>query len=161
MLLISLICHTPIVSRGHPFTLWPFSVSWQWKNIKTGIGMTNWWYWSKYLPNGIVKWLLVKPWTSSIGRCEHYCTTALWWPSNNQQSGWSFSSLCCWLLPWGLLGQDGGSSCLMAASRGFWCSTGHTASANVLHIASMHLHGHCKSLRWRYICSLLPPFLFD
>ncbi len=38
-------------------------------------------YWSKCLPNGGIQWLLVKPWTSSIGRCVRYCTAALQWPS--------------------------------------------------------------------------------
>ncbi len=36
---------------------------------------------SKYLPNGGVQWLLVKPWTPSIGRCMQHCTGASSWPS--------------------------------------------------------------------------------
>jgi hypothetical protein len=56
----------------------------------------------------------------------------------------------------------GMSSCLMAASRGFQCSPGHAALDNVLqHIASMRPHGHQNGPRWRYICLLLLPFLFD
>ncbi len=29
---------------------------------------------SKYLPDGGVQWLLVKPWTPSIGQCTRHCT---------------------------------------------------------------------------------------
>jgi hypothetical protein len=38
-------------------------------------------YWSECSPNGGIQWLLVKPWTSSIGQCARYCTAALQWPS--------------------------------------------------------------------------------
>jgi hypothetical protein len=37
------------------------------KTQKSGVGMTDCSYWSKYLPNGGAQWLLVKPWTSYIG----------------------------------------------------------------------------------------------
>ena len=47
----------------------------------TGVGMSLLCYWSECLPNGGIQWLLVKPWTSSIGRCARYCTAASWWPS--------------------------------------------------------------------------------
>jgi hypothetical protein len=33
-------------------------------------------YWLQYLPNGGIQWLLVKPWTSSIGQYARYCTGA-------------------------------------------------------------------------------------
>ncbi len=43
---------------------------WQWKTSeKTGIAMSLLWYWPQPLPTGGIQWLLVKPWTSSIGRC--------------------------------------------------------------------------------------------
>jgi hypothetical protein len=43
---------------------------------KPGVGMTNYSYWRKYSPDGSTQWLLVKPWTSSIGQCTRYCTIA-------------------------------------------------------------------------------------
>ncbi len=68
MLPISSICHTLIVIRGHPFALCSFSMSWSWKHSKiTCVSMTDCSHWSKYLPNGGIQELLVKPWTSSIG----------------------------------------------------------------------------------------------
>ncbi len=78
---LSLTHQTPFVSRGHPFTLLPFSMCWGWKKTqKNNVGMSNWCYWSKCLPNGSIQWLLVvKPWTSSIGRCAWYCISALPW----------------------------------------------------------------------------------
>jgi hypothetical protein len=30
----------------------------------------------QYLPNGGIQWLLPKPWTSFIGQCAWYCTSA-------------------------------------------------------------------------------------
>jgi hypothetical protein len=47
------------------------------KNIKnTGVGMSDGFYWPQNLPDDRVQWLLVKPWTSSIGQCAWYCTGA-------------------------------------------------------------------------------------
>jgi hypothetical protein len=48
---------------------------------RNGVVMTDYIYWSKYSPDGRVQWFLVKPWTSSIGRCMWYCTGALPQPS--------------------------------------------------------------------------------
>ena len=48
---------------------------WRWKTSeKNNVGMSDWFYWSKCLPNpnGGIQWLLVKPWTSSIGQCVRY-----------------------------------------------------------------------------------------
>jgi hypothetical protein len=43
---------------------------------KTGIGMNNYMYLRENSPDGGIQWLLVKPWTSSIGRCTQYHTGA-------------------------------------------------------------------------------------
>jgi hypothetical protein len=40
---------------------------------KNVLAMSDSYYWTKYLPNGGVQWLLVKPWTSSSGKCAQYC----------------------------------------------------------------------------------------
>ncbi len=38
-------------------------------------------YWTKYLPDGGIQWLLVKPWTSFIKQCAWLSTGTLPWPS--------------------------------------------------------------------------------
>ena len=60
MLLISLICHTPIVIRGYPCALWPFLTIWRWKTSnETGFGMSPLCYRRKCSPKGGIQWLLV------------------------------------------------------------------------------------------------------
>jgi hypothetical protein len=65
----------------------------------------------------------------------------------------------CLLLPWRLLGRYRASSCLMAASSGFWGSPRNAASGNAICIASTCSHGHQNGLQWRCICFLPPLFL--
>jgi hypothetical protein len=53
-----------------------------------------------------------------------------------------YLSSFCLLLPWRPMGQYGASSCLMAASSGFWSSPGHAALGNALGVAPADRHGH-------------------
>ncbi len=55
-----LMCHTPSVKMGLDVTPSPDLTSWPWKKThKNNVAMFNWYYWSKYSPNGGVQWLLV------------------------------------------------------------------------------------------------------
>ncbi len=72
------------------------------------------------------------------------CTPASGWPSKWPAKWVHFALMFCWLSPWWLQGQYGASSCLMAASSGFWWSPGHAESGNALRIAPMRPRGHHK-----------------
>jgi hypothetical protein len=48
---------------------------------KTAVAISDLYYRTLYSSDGGVQWLLVKPWTSSIGQCTRYCTGALPQPS--------------------------------------------------------------------------------
>ena len=96
------------------------------KNIgKTSVGMSNWCYQSKCSPDGAIQWLLVKPWTSSIGRCARYCTAASQWPSKRPALLVYLLIVVCLSVAWRMLGQYGASSHLMPASTGFQSSPEH------------------------------------
>ncbi len=124
------------------------------KSTKHGVCMTNCYFWLQHLPVGGMQWLLVKPWTSSIGQCTWYCPTHRHDNRNGQQSGCKFLSLFSLLLPWRPLGQYGASSCLMAASSSFQYSPGHAALGNALcSIAPADHHGHQNSRQTKYIWS--------
>ena len=123
-------------------------------------------YCCKYLPNGGIQWLLVKPWTFSTGQCVRYHTTASRWPSERPAKAVCFIIAVClsvaWLserpakvvcfiivvclfvclLPCWLPGQYGASSCPMGASRGFWYSPGHAALGDTCGVAPTPPHGH-------------------
>jgi hypothetical protein len=122
---------------------------------KTSVCVTNCMYWPQYLPNGVVQRLLPKPWTSSIGQCAQYCTSApprsSKWPAKLVH----FLLLFCLLLPWQPLGQYGASICLMAASSGSRSSPGHAALSNVICIAPAHRRGHQNGQQRSGICLLL------
>jgi hypothetical protein len=62
------------------------------------------------------------------------------------------------MLPWRLLGQYGVSNPPMAASRGFWSSSGHAALGDSVCIAPAHRHGHRNGHQWRGIHFLPPLF---
>jgi hypothetical protein len=59
----------------------PFFTSLMMKNMKNGVCLTGCYYHLQYSPNSGVQWLLVMPWTFSIGQYAGYCTGALPWPS--------------------------------------------------------------------------------
>ena len=72
----------------------------------------------------------------------------------------------CWLMlcllwPWQPLGQYGASRRPMAASSGFRYCPWHPPGGNALGIALSYCHGYRNCQQWRYICSSLPPLLFD
>jgi hypothetical protein len=69
--------------------------------------------------------------------------------------GGTFCISFCWLLPWCPPGQYGASSCLMAASSGFWWSSGYATLGDALRIALAHHHGHHNGPRRR--CFFSPP----
>ncbi len=157
---VSLICNTPIKVSPNQVKIAPAPET---SSLKTGQifcdGMTDYSYWSKHSPNGGIQWLLVKPWTISIGGCAQWRTP----PSGDacsdlpvhchghkivQQSRCIFTLLFCLLLPWRPLRQYWASSCQMAASSGFQYSPWHAASG----IAPAHSHGYQNDLRRRHIC---------
>jgi hypothetical protein len=153
VLLISLICHTPIVIRGYPFALW-------W-NIpqKMGVGMSHWYYWSNCLPERLVAFRKAMNLPHQAMCADS--TSARPQPSKQPAKWVHFILMSCLLLSWWRPGQYQASSCLMVASNGSRCSPGHAALGYVLHIALMHLRGHQNGQWWRYICSSFSPFLFD
>ena len=107
-------------------------------------------YRSECSPDGGIQWLLVKPWSSSIGRCTRYRTDG----HRNGQLCWCI----CWLLfvcllPWRTLGRYGASSRPMPASGGFWSSPGHAALGDAVWIAPAHCRGHRNGRRTRCIRS--------
>jgi hypothetical protein len=129
------------------------------KNLKkTGVPVTNCNYWPQYLPNGGVQWLLPKPWTSSIGRCVQYCTSAPPRPSKLPANLVHFLLLFHLLLLWQLLRQYGEISLPMAASSGFQGSPVHAALGDAVCITPAHCHGHQNDWRMRYIRLSLPTF---
>ncbi len=82
-LLFCLIYYTPIKNRCLSVD-WPATFFYELtmkKLKKTSVCMSDGFYRPHYLPNGGIQWLLVKPWTSSIGRCARLHTVALPWPS--------------------------------------------------------------------------------
>ncbi len=130
------------------------------KTEKNGICVTNCIYCPQYLPDGGIQWLLVKPWTSSVGRCMRYCTSAPPRPSKWPPVLVHLLIVVVCLLPWWPPGQYGASSHPMAASRGFRCSPGYAASDDAVCIAPAHCHGYHNGGQQRYICLPPPHFLF-
>jgi hypothetical protein len=127
--------------------------------LKSGVGVSDWCYWSECSPNGGIQWVLRKPRTSSIGRCVQYSTAASRWPSKWSAKWTHFASSFCLLLPWRPPGRYGASSHLMVAFSGFYESTGPPPSVDVRGIAPSHRHGYRNGLWWRCFCSLSPNFL--
>ncbi len=110
---------------------------------KTGVCVSNGFYWPQYSPNGGVQWLLPKPWTPSIGWCVRYGTGA-----PQQPSKWPAELIHCLLLfalllPWLPLRRYGASSAL----------------GNTVCTAPTRLHGHWNGPLWRCIRFLPPLFL--
>ena len=109
--------------------------------LKSGVGVSDWCYWSECSPNGGIQWVLRKPRTSSIGRCVQYSTAASRWPSKWSAKWTHFASSFCLLLPWRPPGRYGASSHPMVAFSGLYESTGPSI-------------GWCA----RY-CTVAPPWL--
>jgi hypothetical protein len=100
------------------------------KSTKIGVGMTECSYWSKYLPNGGVQWLLVKPWTSSIGRCVWYCTGAPPRPSKMASKVGAFFLCCCVSCRAG--GRWGNTEQVVAW---WWCLEAYGVALDMWHLA--------------------------
>ena len=127
---------------------------------RRGVGMSGWCHWRKCSPNGVIQWLLEKPWTSSIGQCVWYLNGTPPWPSKWPAKLVHLSSMFCLLSPWRPPGQYGVSSCPMAVSSGFQCSHGHATLGDVVYITPLHRHGYQNDPRQMHICFPPPPFLF-
>jgi hypothetical protein len=89
--------------------------------------MTNCCYWPQYSPDGGVQWLLVKPWTLHWVMCTVMYRRIAMAIKTASKVGVCFSCHFICSCTWRLLEQYGASSCLMAASSGFWGSPRHAA----------------------------------
>ncbi len=162
MLLISLICHTPIVIRGYLCGFVTFSMIWQWKTSEKPVLVCPIdGYQSKCLPDGGIQWLLVKPWPPPLDDVRGIVPPHRNGHQNGPQSRCIYSLLCGWLSPWRSQERYGASSCPVAASSGSRYGPGHHSLGDATWIASMPLHGHQNCLQWRCICLLPPPFSFS
>ena len=130
---------------------------------KSGLGMTNWCYWSECLPNGGVSWLLWKPWIFSTGQCAWYSTGA---PprSSKQPAKLTLTHIhhcfvcCC----------PGGRQANMEQVSARWrrpvaygviaLDMLHQAMPHVLLLPQRPPHDHQNGARQRHSC--LPPSIF-
>ena len=119
MLLISLICHTPIVIRGQhvnwrSFSRWNVRITRRWhvRLVLSERVLTRW----RKLQTSSIRWctwyrIVVSRWPSKRpAKCVHYVASSFWW-----------------LFPWWPPGQYRASSHPMAASSGFQWSPGGNA----------------------------------
>ncbi len=114
---------------------------------------------TQYLPNGSIQWLLVKPWTSSIGWCGQYCSGALPRPSKmaSKVGAWY---CCCFVCC--CPGSGWGNTERVVAwwrhpeASGVALDMSH--QHDVLCIAPAHLQDLQNGLQWRYILMSLSIF---
>ncbi len=152
MLLISLICHTPIVIRGQHVNWSPFSrwnrrnnQRWRVRSMLSERVLARWWHLVAFMKaTNLLHWVM---WAVSYRRIA----TAI---KMTSKGGGHFAH-CCVALAWLPLGRYGASSNPMAEFSGFYESPGPSSSGNLLCISPAHRDGHRNGLRRRCICS--PP----
>ncbi len=148
-------CHTPIVIRDLDVTSIPFVASWRWKNSReTGVLVTDCNYWPQYLPDGGDQWFQLKPWTTSIGQCARYCTSASAQLSKRLAIMIHFLLLYRLMLSWQPLGQYDVNTHSVAASSGFQVSHGPPPLGDARSIVSAHQLSRPNGLHQRCIWSL-------
>jgi len=155
VLLISLICHTPIVIRGQhvnwsPISRWDVRNNRRWRDpfVILERVLARWWCLVTFMKA-----------MNLLHRAMHavlYCriATAIEMAS---KGGGACCSLLCWLCSWRPPGPYGASSRPMAEFSGFYESPGPPSSGDVLPITPAHRHGHQNCPQWRCICSPPPP----